>query len=242
MEYYYAEGDVQKGPFALADLARQGLKPGTLVWRDGMPQWQRADAVPELQSLFAAPVAAAAQPAYPMGAEARIDALPGTEEVPLAPAPAAPTPTYATGVTQPYYAQQPYPAAQQPAPAAGYTAYPAAAAGYSAGYAGQQLGYAGYATEPVQPPSGLAIASMILGIVAVPTSCMYGIGVPCAILAVIFGHIARGKARRRESGGAGMALAGLICGYIMLAMVVVGIIFLAIAIASAGAGSKGRGW
>ena len=57
MEFYYAEGEVQKGPFSLGDLARQGLTPRTLVWRDGMPQWQRAETVPELQSLFAAPAA-----------------------------------------------------------------------------------------------------------------------------------------------------------------------------------------
>src|SRR3954451_25253642 len=193
MEYYYAEGEVQKGPFSLGDLARQGLKPGMLVWRDGMSEWQRAEALPELQALFAAP-AAAAQPVYPMGADARIDAIPGTAEVPLAPAPA---PAYSTVVTQPYAAaQQPYGAAQQQ-PA--YAPYPATAGPYPTGYPGQQpLGYAGYSTGATQPPSGLAMASMILGIVAIPTSCMYGIGLPCAILAVIFGHVARGKARRGE--------------------------------------------
>lgn len=237
MEYYYAEGDVQKGPFALADLAGQGLKPRTLVWRDGMAQWQPAEAVPELQALFAAP-AAAAQPVYPMGADARIDAIPGTPEVPLAPAP-APAPGYTTMVTQPYAAQQPYGAApQQPAYAPSPVAGP-----YQGAYPAQQpLGYAGYSSAATQPSSGLAIASMILGIVAIPTSCMYGIGLPCAILAVIFGHIARGKARRGESGGDGMALAGLICGYIMLALIVIGVIVVVIAIAGASAGSKSRGW
>ena len=143
MEYYYAEGDVQKGPFSLSDLGRQGVKPRTLVWRDGMAEWQRAEAVPELQSLFAAPVTAA-QPAYPMGADARIDALPGTQEVPLAPAPA---PAYATGVTHPYVAQQPYAPAQQPTPAVAYTNYPGATS-YPAQYPAQQLGYADRGAVP----------------------------------------------------------------------------------------------
>jgi hypothetical protein len=239
MEFYYAEGDIQKGPFALADLAGQRLTPGTLVWRDGMAQWQRAETVPELQALFAAP-AAAAQPVYPMGADARIDAIPGTQEVPLAPAPAPAPAAYPTMVTQPYAAPQPYAAAQQQ-PAC--SPYPAAAGPHAGGFSAQQpLGYAGYSTIATQPPSGLAITSMILGIVAIPTSCMYGIGLPCAILAVIFGHIARAKARRGESGGDGMALAGLICGYIMLALIVIGVIFIVIMIAAASSGSKSRGW
>jgi uncharacterized membrane protein len=92
------------------------------------------------------------------------------------------------------------------------------------------------------PPSGLAITSMILGIISIPTACMYGLGLPCAVLAVIFGHMARARARRGEAGGDGMALAGLICGYIMLALMVIGIIFVLIAIVGANATSKSRGW
>src|SRR3954451_23841847 len=132
MEYYYAAGEVQKGPFSLGDLARQGLKPGMLVWRDGMSEWQRAEALPELQGLFAAP-AAAAQPVYPMGADARIDAIPGTEEGPLAPAP-GPARAYSTAVTQPFPAQQSYGTTQQQ-PA--FAPYPAAGP-YPASYSGQQ--------------------------------------------------------------------------------------------------------
>jgi hypothetical protein len=64
--------------------------------------------------------------------------------------------------------------------------------------------------------SGLAIASMVLGILWI-----YWIG---SILAVIFGHIAINQAGKDPSiTGKGMAIAGLILGYI-------GIGFLALAI------------
>jgi len=52
MNYFMADGNVQKGPFPIDQLIGQGLKRDTLVWREGMPQWQKADTVPELAGLF----------------------------------------------------------------------------------------------------------------------------------------------------------------------------------------------
>ena len=46
--YYIADGMVQRGPFEMADLPGQGLRPDTLVWKEGMDQWQRADQVEEI--------------------------------------------------------------------------------------------------------------------------------------------------------------------------------------------------
>jgi len=73
-------------------------------------------------------------------------------------------------------------------------------------------------SQPSQPQqNGLSIASLVLGIMSFV--CFFGIltGIP----AIITGHIARGRARRHPMtyGGAGMALAGLILGYVSLAMV-----------------------
>jgi Domain of unknown function (DUF4190) len=69
--------------------------------------------------------------------------------------------------------------------------------------------------------SGLAIASMVLGIVWV-----YWIG---SILAVIFGHIAISQTSRDETlRGRGMGIAGLVLGYVGLATLLIGIIFLAL--------------
>jgi TM2 domain-containing membrane protein YozV len=52
MDYFIALGGVQQGPFPIDQLIGRGLKCDTLVWRSGMAQWQRADSVAELQSLF----------------------------------------------------------------------------------------------------------------------------------------------------------------------------------------------
>ena len=52
MNYFIADGNVQRGPFPMEQLIAQGLKRETLVWREGMPQWQKAESVPELLGLF----------------------------------------------------------------------------------------------------------------------------------------------------------------------------------------------
>ena len=77
------------------------------------------------------------------------------------------------------------------------------------------------------PANGKAIASLVCGCVGV-TCC--GILIP-SILAVIFGHIAKGEIRASggQQGGDGMALAGLILGYIGLAL---GIVYLLMALVS----------
>jgi TM2 domain-containing membrane protein YozV len=46
--YYVADGMVQRGPFEMADLPGQGLRGETLVWKEGMQDWRRADEVEEL--------------------------------------------------------------------------------------------------------------------------------------------------------------------------------------------------
>jgi hypothetical protein len=72
------------------------------------------------------------------------------------------------------------------------------------------------APGPMQPPqNGLATTSLVLGILS-----MVCFGVLTGIPAIICGHIARGRARSApmQHGGAGMALAGLIMGYISLVM------------------------
>ena len=69
-EWYYARGNQQQGPVALAalqELIRGGqLQPNDLVWRNGMGSWQSASQVPEVYAGIApAAPAAAAPPAYP---------------------------------------------------------------------------------------------------------------------------------------------------------------------------------
>ena len=60
--------------------------------------------------------------------------------------------------------------------------------------------------QQTNPP---ATASMICGMAALVLA-------PLAILAVVFGHIARRQVNRTGEGGRGMATAGLILGYLIL--------------------------
>lgn len=64
--------------------------------------------------------------------------------------------------------------------------------------------------------NGLAIASLVLGIL-----WLYWVG---SILAIIFGHVALHQIGERRQGGRGLAIAGLVLGYIGLAFLVLAIV------------------
>lgn len=74
--------------------------------------------------------------------------------------------------------------------------------------------------ETKKDRKGFAIASMVLGIVALVLFCIWYISIPCGILAIIFGILSV------KSTGKGMAIAGLITGGIGTAIAF--IIFMAI--------------
>ena len=89
---------------------------------------------------------------------------------------------------------------------------------------------------PVQPgyqgpvpgaskPAGLAVTSMVLGIVSLVLFCVIYVSIPCAIIAVVLGSVARGKVKRGEGGG--MAMAGLVCGCIAIVVAVLWVVFIA---------------
>ena len=206
MDYYYAEGDAQKGPVAFTDLPHRGVLPDTLVWREGMGSWQRADSVPEIRHLWAGSATSPSADTDYRPPAGPADAGPPAYGQPASGQPTYGNPGYGQPIGQPAVA--PY---AQPAPL---------------------LAYGGYASGPL-PTNGMAIASMILGILSIPLIFAYCAGTPCAILAVVFGHLARGRARRGETAGGGMALAGLICGYVTLAVVLAVVILFAVFIAAA---------
>jgi hypothetical protein len=83
--------------------------------------------------------------------------------------------------------------------------------------------------------NGLAVASLVMGIHAPLLMCVYFIGIVPAVLAIIFGHMARGQISRGQGSGDGLAIAGLVLGYIaaglIAAVFVVAIIFVAAAAA-----------
>lgn len=82
-----------------------------------------------------------------------------------------------------------------------------AASGCSRSKTGRQT------VEVVLPPvSGAAAAALTFGIVgAVAGLCM--LGVPC-LAAVLCGHLAMSDIRRKGTAGRGMAVAGLVLGYL----------------------------
>lgn len=77
-------------------------------------------------------------------------------------------------------------------------------------------------TDVQKKTAGIAITSLVLGIVGLLTVWLCGLGVLCAIPAVICGHI--GYARVKQSAGAlagrGLAMAGLIMGYLSIGLLV----------------------
>ena len=64
--------------------------------------------------------------------------------------------------------------------------------------------------------NSLAIASLVFGIGSWLVCPFVG-----GVLAVIFGHVARGQIRRTGEAGGGFAMAGLILGYIHLAIAII---------------------
>ncbi|GAA4830094.1 hypothetical protein GCM10023201_17200 [Actinomycetospora corticicola] len=125
-----------------------------------------------------------------------------------------------TGYGQQGYGQQGY------GQGYGQTGYGQPAYGQTGNVAPAQPGY-GYPA----PTNGLAIASLVLSLLGL----VVGI---TAIGGVICGHIARGQIRQRGEGGDGLALAGLIIGYILIGLFVLFIVFFII-IGVVAAGSSG---
>ena len=110
------------------------------------------------------------------------------------------------GQTAQPYGQAPQPYGQQPPP---YGQQP-----YAQPYGPPPYGY-GY--PPPQRTNGLAIASMVLGILWI-----YWIG---SILALVFGYIAKRQIRERGESGGGMATAGIVLGWVGVGFLVLSIVF-----------------
>ncbi len=106
-----------------------------------------------------------------------------------------------------YAQQQPYPTSP------GYAGYP---------------GYPGYPAPvmvPTQRTNGMAIASMVVSLVGLVSLPCYGVGgIVIGLVGAILGHVGKRQATERGEGGGGMALAGIIVGWIAVA---IGIVILA---------------
>jgi len=80
------------------------------------------------------------------------------------------------------------------------------------GYGGPSFGQ--------QPSNGLAIASLVCGIIALPaTCCCSALSLPLGIAAAVMGGIAMSKANAQPEiygSGKGMAIGGLVCGILSI--------------------------
>nr|PZN34716.1 MAG: hypothetical protein DIU80_02420 [Chloroflexota bacterium] len=95
-----------------------------------------------------------------------------------------------------------------------------------------------YYAPPQPPTSNTAIVSLVFGILTWTVLPLIS-----AVIAVIAGHMARNEIRRSEGklGGDGLAIAGMIMGYVQLVLVIIGLCaalaFFLIIAAAASAGS-----
>lgn len=142
---------------------------------------------------------------------------------PFAPPPAygAPTPPYPqTGEPVPPPPIAPDGPGQVPY---GYPGTYGAPGDYGYGY-----GY-GWSGQHPMPSNGMGTTALVLGIISAAVFCLWPVAIVLGVLALIFGLLGRGKARRGEATNHGQALAGAICG---AAGIVLGLAALAFMIAT----------
>jgi hypothetical protein len=82
--------------------------------------------------------------------------------------------------------------------------------------------YGGYAPPPAAPQNGLGIAALVTAIIALLS--IVG-GVVLGVVAVILGFLGWGKAKRGEATNGGMAVAGIVLGFLSIieAVAVIGL-------------------
>ncbi len=139
----------------------------------------------------------------------------------------------AGGYVDPASGQPAYvdPISGQPAAYPSYaTQAPMPAYPVSPEYGYQQPAYPGYGAPVLAPTgrtNGLAIAAMVLSLVGLLTFWCYGVpGVVFGVPGAIMGHVAKRQTTERGEQGGGMALAGIIIGWIAtaLGLIAVGLI------------------
>ena len=78
--------------------------------------------------------------------------------------------------------------------------------------------------------SGMATASMVLGIIALPALLFWPLALILGIVGLTLGLVARGQIKRSGMQGAGQAMAGIICSALALALIVVLFVIIGIAV------------
>jgi Domain of unknown function (DUF4190) len=164
----------------------------------------------------------------PVTGEFRYSQTPATQ-----PPPSAVTPSTPEGPPQdpsaqypsPQYPSPQYPSPQYPSPQYPSPQYPSPPYPYAPPYP-PPYGYA-----PPKARSSLAVASMVTSIVGAATLVCWGLGGVVGLVGAILGHVARRRIRSSGEAGDGMALAGIVVGWIVLGLGIVVAVLLGIAVA-----------
>ena len=100
-------------------------------------------------------------------------------------------------------------------------------------------GPAGYGAPAAQPRNGFGVAALVLGLLALVSSWTIIGGIVFGILAVIFGVLGRGRARRGEATNGGFSVAGIVLGAVG-ALISVALIALAMSLLNSPDGQRYR--
>ena len=215
IEWFYGKGGQQFGPIdevtLSARIATGEIGPQDLVWNEGMDSWKQLQEIRHLAPSGNHPQSQdsegltpeLSQSSYVPPAEVKAPTLDdaSVEEIPK-PSYAPPVEVKALTYDDSFVDEAP----QSP---------------YSPPVEGVEG--ASYTPGPSLPvTNGLAIASMICGILSLVFFCFCG-GLFLGIPAVICGHLSLNQlnALGNSQQGRGMAIAGLICGYLGIAILII---------------------
>ncbi|ULE32628.1 DUF4190 domain-containing protein [Mycobacterium sp. IDR2000157661] len=120
----------------------------------------------------------------------------------------------------------PSPSPPPPGPSGSSAPPPPQYGAYPGGYPPppQQQPYAGYPPPPRGPQNGLGIASLVVAIIALLS--VFG-GVVLGVVAVILGFLGWNRAKRGEATNGGMAVAGIVLGFLSI---IEAIVFIGLAV------------
>jgi hypothetical protein len=85
--------------------------------------------------------------------------------------------------------------------------------------------YSGFTPPPTGPKNGLGVAALVIAIVALVSVWSVFGGVILGLVAVVIGFAARGRVKRGEATNGGVAIAGIVLGFLAI---VVGLLFIPI--------------
>ena len=85
--------------------------------------------------------------------------------------------------------------------------------------------YPGFTPPPIGPRNGLGIAALVIAIIGLVFCWTVAGGVILGVVAVIIGFVARGRVKRGESSNGGVAIAGIVLGFLAI---IVSLIFIPI--------------